>query len=232
MTNPVNAAVPAGFSSHRISLTVSNTTIARVLIEPQLAAVATTTSPLFYGGSTLIDMIGASTDGTSRDVFFYDGFIRTTQETTNTGAMATTASTITRTNGSFIADAWGPGDQVMIFAPVGTAANAAVDGILGVVTAVVALTITVNGTPFGVLSPLAAGTRIVRMTPWFRAPVAANAGTNGTTANVKLLGNALDVATITIERKLGSSNLIAVHLPVQASALPAAVSITATIARY
>ena len=76
------------------------------------------------------------------------------------------------------------------------------------------------------------GQRLVAIVQPARLPVAANAGTNGTTANVKLLGNALDVATITIERKLGSSNLIAVHLPVQASALPAAVSITATIARY
>ena len=233
MSSPLHAITPAGFVQPRpITLTVTNGTAAKVVVEAYAAAASTATAPAFYGGCTVIDLVASSTD-VAKDVLMYTGQVATTQETTNTGIMATgSSSTITRAAGSFITDGWKAGDLLMTFAPDLLAFNAAVDGILGIVTTVVAGTLTVNGTPFAVLTPFATGTRIVRVSQRGRFPVAASAGTNGTTANTRLLGNALDSTAVSTEIKLGADNLLIAGMQANVGALPAYVSIAATVARY
>jgi len=232
MSNFSNAITPAYFESiGPVSFVAGNSTLAKVLVEPKVGAAAAGTLPAFYGGCTIIDLTASSTDAASKDVYIYLGRIFTTQETTATGAMTTTTSTIPRTNGSFITDGWLVGDLVMTFAPVGTAPNASMDGVLGVVTTVAALTLTVNGTPFAALT-LAAGTRIVKVSPLFRAPVAASSGTNGTAPNVLFQGNALDSTATPLERKLGTTDMLIGAMQAAVAALPAYVSFTGQVARY
>jgi len=231
MSRPSYAAVPVGFQQIRpVTFTVTNGTAAKVVQEPLAAAAAGATSPLYYGGCTIIDLTATSSD-VAKDVILYEGVVTTTQETTATGAMTTTASTITRTNGTFITDGYKVGDNVMIFAPEGTTPNAAVDGILATLTTVVALTLTANGTPFGALT-LATGSRVVRVANLFRATVAASSGTTASAPNVKLLGNAQDQSAILAEKKLGATDMLIIAMQAAVGALPAYVSIAGQVARY
>jgi hypothetical protein len=230
MSRPSYAAVPVGFQQIRpVTFTVTNGTAAKVVQEPLAAAAAGATSPLYYGGCTIIDLTATSTD-VVKDVILYEGVVTTT-ETIATGAMTTTASTITRTNGTFITDGYKVGDNVMIFAPEGTAPNAAVDGILATLTTVVALTLTANGTPFGALT-LATGSRVVRVANLFRATVAANSGSSATIPNVKLLGNSQDQSAVLGEKKLGSSDMLMIAMQANVGALPAYLSVAGSVARY
>ena len=231
MSNFSNANTPAFFEGiGPISFIASNSTLAKVLVEPQVGAAAVGVLPAFYGGCTVIDLTASSTD-VSKDIILYQGDVFTTQDVTNTGAMTTTTSTIPRTSGSFITDGWKVGDLVMTFAPPSLAPNAAMDGVLGTITTVAALTLTVNGTPFAALT-LAAGTRIVRVAPYVRVNVPANSGTNGTAANVLLLGNSLDSSATPLERKLGPTDMLIGAMQAAVGALPAYVSVVGQLARY
>lgn len=232
MSGPVNAITPAGFRVEPpATFIAASSTLAKVLVETSPGAVAAGVSPAYYGGCTVIDAVVSSTDGSAKDVIVYLGQVATTQDTTNTGTMTTTTSTIGRTNGSFITDGWKVGDLAMTFAPASAAPNASQDGVLGTITTVAAGTLTVNGTPFAALT-LATGTRIVRVRPHFRATVAANSGTNGTSPSVALLGNGQDGSVLRTELKLGPTNMLIVAMQSAVSALPAYVSASAVTALY
>lgn len=231
MSGPIYAVTPAVFTSPPpVTFTAANTTVAKVLVDAYASAAAAGNAPLFVGGCTVLDILATSSDATNRDVLLYAGQVATTQGTA-TSTMTTTSSTIPRSTGSFITDGWLVGDIAMVFAPFGTAPNAGVDGIACIVTTVAALTLTVNGTPLAALT-LAAGTRVVRVSPYLRATVTAGAGTNGTVANVNLLNNGSDNAVLRYERKLGPADLLIAAMQATVSALPAAVSLSTQIARY
>jgi hypothetical protein len=231
MSNPLNAAVPAAFINTATNLIAATALTAKVMVEQMAAAAATATSPLYFGGGSVIDITASSTDAAAKDVILWQGSVVTTVGG-STGTATTTTSTITRASGSFITDGWQVGDLVMCFAaPSLSAPNAAVDGVLGIITTVAATTLTVNGTPFAALT-LATGTRICRMSCEFRATVAAGAGTNGTTASVNLLNNGNDGSVLRYERKLGVNDLLAVSAASAVSALPAYISLGAQVARY
>lgn len=233
MSTFVYANAPAGFLQPApANFTATNTTVAKVVVDTYPAAIATTTTPQYYGGCTAIDLVATSTDSVARAVMVYDCAVSTTQDPTFTGVMTTTTSTIPRTTGSFVTDGWLVGDQVMTFSPSSVAPNAAVDGIVCIVTAVTALGLTLNGTPIAALT-LGAATRICKVRTVGRFPIAITAGTDGATANVNLIGSTtLDKSLLTTEVKLGASNLIAIAMQATISALPAVVSIGATVARY
>jgi hypothetical protein len=233
MSGPVYANVPALFQCLRpTSFIAANGTTAKVLVEPLAAANAVAPAPAYVGGSTVIDLTAASSDAASKDLLIYEGVVTTTQDATNTGAMTTTTSTIPRTSGSFIVDGWKVGDTGMVFAPEGVAANAGVDGIPFIVTAVAALTLTLNGTPIAALT-LAAASRVVRIGQSFRATIAANSGnTSGSVPSVNLIGNAQDGSILRTEHKLGPNDLLIAAMQAAVSALPATVSITGQLARY
>lgn len=232
MSGSYNAIVPVGFPRPAPATFVAgNTTVAKVLIDAFPAAAASGNLPSYYGGCTMIDCVASSSDGSNKDVLLYTGTIATTQSSGATGAMTTTTSTIPRTTGSFITDGWLVGDLVMTFSPFGTAPNAAMDGILGVVTTVAALTLTVNGTPFAALT-LATGTRIVKVTPHLRQTVAATAGTASGIASQGLLAAATDGSTLKTEMKFGPNNMLIAAMQSAVSALPAYVSIDPTVALY
>lgn len=230
MSNALYGIVPAAFINAIATLIAADGTAAKVLLEPQAAAVATATSPLFYGGATAIDITAASTDAAAKDVILWHGQVVTTVGG-STGVASTTTGTITRATGSFITDGWKPGELVMVFNAPDQARQAGVDGVLGVVSAVTATTLTVNGTPF-TAATITTGARICRMSYDLRAPVAANAGTNGTSATVNLLNNGNDGSVVRYERKLGANELLAVSVATAVSALPAYITVGAQVAKY
>ena len=235
MSGPQNAITPVGFvQPPAASFTAGNTTIAKVLVDQYPAAASAGNLPAYYGGCSVIDLVASSSDTVARDVLLYIGYVATTQATTGTnpsGAITTTASTLVRATGSWIVDGYQVGDQIMTFAPPGTAPNNNMDGIPGTVTSISALTMTVNATPFGTLT-LAAGTRIVRNSPHLRVTVPIAAGTNGTTSSVGLIGTAVDGSALKYEIKLGPQNVLIVGMQATVSALPVVVSVGATVALY
>lgn len=232
MSSPDYAITPALFRAHApASWIAASGTAARIVVEQTAAAVATATAPQLYGGCTVLDLVATSTDGSAKDVQTYIGTVATVQDAVATGNLTTTTGTIVRQAGSFIADGWAPGDLVMCFAPAGTAANAAVDGVLGIVTGVAALTLTLNGTPLAALA-LAAGTRVVRVKPHTRQTVAANAGTSANVPAQALLWASNDASNVRGELKLGDKNVL-IAAPVAAvSALPAYLTVGAVLAGY
>lgn len=232
MSNSVYGAVPSAFIPCKASFIAADGTAAKVLLEPQAAAIPVDTnppSPLYYGGASLIDLTAASTDAANKDFLLYTGEVLTTVGAA-TGAATTTASTIVRASGSFIADGFKPGDLVMLFVPT-TAARQATDGILATITAAAALTLTVNGTPLSALT-LTTGVRICRMSQLFRDTVPLNSGNSSTIPAKNVLGSANNSSSITGERKVGQNELIAVAMQAAVAALPAFVSFSGQAARY
>ena len=225
MSAPAFAITPMLFPSFAgASFIAADTTIAKILFEPATADAGAATPR--YGGATLLDLTATSTDAVAKDVLLWLGEIRTTQETTATGDVTLTAQNkLSRAAGSWIANGWKPGMSVMTFTPPGTAQiAAAIDGIAGIVTAVTALDLTVNGTPFAAgTNLLTAGTRFVQTAQLFRATVAANAGNTAAIPNVSLLGNLMDSSLIRTEFKLGSSCMLIAGMQTAVSALPAQV---------
>ena len=237
MSNPQFGALPSDFDHPycNASFIAADGTKAKVVVFPQAAKAVNQdggNSPLRYGGCAIVDLTATSSDGTARDFRMWIGTALTTQETTATGTISTTASTIVRANGNWISDGFRPGMRVGCFAPTGVAENAGVDGIFGTITAVTATTLTVDGAPYAVLAALGAGTYICAMNPSFVFAVAINAGNTNAVKNTTVLGNGNDAGLVTDRLTLGPKSLVAVQPLVAVSALPAVISFDAEIARY
>ncbi len=231
MSSPLYAITPTLFTQPSPATFIAATALlGRIVVDATPGAAASGTSPALYGGCSVIDFVATSSDSVARDLVLYKGLIATTQGAA-TGAITATTSTLTRATAGFIGDGWRVGDLLMAFAPATLAPNAAVDGILAIVTAVTDTVLTVNGTPLAALT-LAAGTRICRVSQHYRAPVAIGAGTNSTTASAGLLNNSLDGSAVKTELKLGAANMLIAALPVAVSALPAYLSVAAVVALY
>ena len=231
MSTPVYANVPVGFKpTAAVTFINANGTAAKIIVDNQPAAVATSTAPQFYGGGTVIDLTASSSDSAARDVQLYEGEVTTTVGS-NTGAVTTTTSSIPRSSGSYIADGWLVGDLAMTFAPFGTAPNAGVDGIPCIVTSVGALGLGLNGTPIAALG-LATGTRILRVRPTIKASVPATAGTVNSVGSYGLLNNANDGTVIRTEIKLGANSILAAAMGSAVTSGAFAVSISAKVALY
>lgn len=229
MSNALYGIVPAAFKNAIATLIAADGTSAKVLVDTAAAAAATATSPLFYGGSTAIDITATSTDTVARDLILWLGQVITTVGG-STGTASTTAGGITRTTGDFVAEGWKPSELVMLF-NASSSARQANDGVVGIVTGVTATTLTVNGTPFSATT-LATGVRICRMSYQFRAPIPANSGTNGASASVNFINNGNDGSVLRYEKKLAANELLAVSVASAVSALPAYINVNADVALY
>lgn len=237
MSSPRFTVTPAKFDTPKpTSFTVTNSTVAKVVIEPQVKApgVAATPTPDFYGGGTLLDLVAASTDAAPKDIIMWLGTILSTVGAASGAVTLTAQNKLSRVAGSWITDKWLVGDLVMTFAPVGSAQVAAgIDGIVGVVTAVVALDLTVNGTPWVAgAQVLTTGTRVVNVSQLFRATIAANAGNTAAIPNASLLANPMDSAVIKSELKLGEGSMLIASMQAAVAALPAYISLSPRIALY
>lgn len=250
----VNANLTCGNRFWHTSATLTTGTRAKMLVDhapgglvlPDGASFPVSMPQVTRGGQRVIGGSVSSTDAAAKDVLFYRGSTLTTQATA-TGALAVaTTSAITRATGDFRLDGWTIGDSFMIFGAAPTAwagigtpdySNAAgvltalsSVGVLAIVTAVAALTLTVNGTPLTVES--LAGCRLVRVAQIHRTTIAANAGNAAATTNALLLGgsNELDITNLLAADRgisLGASDVLAVAAQAALSALPAQLNFSA-----
>lgn len=224
------------------NFTVTNTTLAKIIADvapPNIQPAASGEAALpgegsvrqrvLTGGQRIINGSISSTDGTARDVKFWVG--RQASLFANMGAPSITGTnTINRTVNSFVSDGWKPGDVGMIFGAT-TAAN---NGSGFVVTAVTALAITVNGTPF-TNETFPAGTRLFRIAQWTQRNIPINAGNGSATPPVQLLGGTQDpdnFAAPDIGLSLGPDDALIANMLANVSALPAFVGIRAHAALY
>lgn len=216
-----------------VTFIAANGTAGKIAIDKQLAAGVNTqglpTNANLLGGCRLLDLCASSTDGSGKDVIRYQGM--ETSLYANMGTVATTATgnaTITRSTGSFVTDGYKIGDTIMVF---GSVAN---DGILGTITTVAALTLTLNGVPAGwTANAEAAGFRIIRVGAGIRVTVAANSGVGATaTSNVTLLNSGVDAAVDRSGLWVGANNIVILAMQAAVSALPAYITMTPVIARY
>lgn len=222
-------SVPQEWASRSISLTASDGTRAKVLVDKQVA------SGNLLGGFRLIDGQVASTDGSARSLIVWQGEELTLAANMGTASVATT-STITRSAGDFLTDGWRPTDSAMlIHGPTGpyggTAANY---GTLYQVTAVAAGTLTFNGTALTV-EAMQAGSRIVRVSQRTRLAIAANSGNADATPPVALMTGTQNPSSAALPDtgwQYGPNSLILVSVAAAISALPARVDVCAHIARY
>ena len=236
MTQAAYGNLPAGFRSPKpVAFTATNGTTAKILVEQIPAANASGSLPPYYGGGTLLDLTATSTDSSDKDVILYVGTVLTTQDPTNTGNITTgSQNTLTRVNGSWIADGFEVGALAMVFTAAGTAqVVTGIDGLPLIVTGVTATVLTFNGTPLAAgANVLTAGSRILAIADKARNTVTANAG-NGTVPNVCLLGNAAqDNSKVTTELKFGADNMLIAAMAGAVSALPAQVKLLPSLGRY
>ena len=231
MSNVLGVVVPSKYDSESmVSFIAANGTAAKILIDKKPAVAGTTSAPQFYGGGSVFDVLASSSDSADKDVKLYAGVIKTTQDAINTGTLTTTVSSLARSSGSWLADGFSVGDQIMIFAPYGTAPNAAIDGILCTVIAVSATTLTFNGTPLAALA-LAALSRVVKVSLLNTVKVPLNSGSTNALPSISLLTT--NTGTIvTNERKFGANDLIIAAPTAAVSALPCAINISAQTASY
>lgn len=237
MTQAAYGNLPAGFRSPKpIAFTVTNGTVAKILVDQIPAATASGSLPPYYGGGTLIDLTATSSDSADKDVIFYIGTVLTTQDPTSTGSITTGAqNSLTRGSGSWITDGFEVGALAMIFTAAGTAqVVTGIDGIPLIVTGVTATVLTFNGTPLAAgANVLTTGTRICAVADKSRTTILAGAGNSTGVANARLLANPIyDNSVVTSEVKFGPDNILAIAMASTVSALPAQIKLTPSIGRY
>jgi len=221
MALPQNGNTPGMFANIAEAFTSANGTTARVVQD------VTPASGTLTGGCRVFDLVASSTDASARSINVYVGVVLTTQSASSTGALAvTTQNTLSRAAGSFIAEGWRVGQSVMVAAPAGLSANGS-DGLLGIVTAVNASTLQVNGTPF-TNETLGAGSRLIKVAFRQQVSVGSNAGTLN--SNASLLGSGNDTSKDPSGIELGANGVLIAALATAVSALPAQVFIDGHVA--
>lgn len=228
MSNSRFGAVPAGHIGISAQFVNADGTIGKIVMEPQPAAAPSSTTPLFYGGASLYDLIGNSTDSANKDVQLYRGDVLTTVGG-GTGTVSTTSSTVTRASGSFITDGWRVGRQFMLFAAANDAPQA-VEGILCTITAVTATTLTVSGTPLSALT-VNTNARIVALAPLYAATIAAGAGNAGATAEAWILSSSNSAAARVKDEKFSATQVLVAAMKTAVTA-STVVSLSGDAARY
>lgn len=238
----IDGTLPINWANSTVNFTVTNTTQAKVLVGPSLPAVVaavTGETALPYetavrqrvqqGGALVIDGLISSTDGTARNLAIWTG--NQTTLFANMGAPTiANQNQLVRTVGSWVTDGYQIGDNIMIFGDVTQTAN---NGVQAIVTTVVALTLTVNGTPF-TNETMAAGLYVARVAQTTNKAIPITAGSIGTAPPVPLLGGSQDPRTQNSPYgiELGPNGLLIVGMAANVSALPAQVSVSAHYGLY
>lgn len=185
------------------------------------------------GGRRITDAVVTSTDSAANSMNIFQGLQASL--VANMGTVTTTATTnatVVRTAGSFITDGYQPGDWVVLL-------NSSISGVAGVMaqlSAVAALTLTVNGVPSGWTAGTesASNMRVIRLFRRTGVAVPANAGNNTSTsgptvASVQLVGASYDSTRDPLGIESGGVNSMLLGSMYQAvSALPAVVQVAVT----
>lgn len=226
-----------------VGFVAADTTLVKVLVdvtpaeliavlagETALPGEASVRQQILRGGCRVVGGSIASTDGTARSVTLWKGKQASLQSNFGATSTITGTNTVNRAIGSFITDGWRTGDAAFPFGAL-TAGN---NGAVGIVTAVTALTLTVNGAPW-TNETIPAGGRLIKASQWTRRGVPINSGNTDTAAAVVLLGGTQDPAqafTPDAGEMLGPDDMILAGMVAATSALPAAVTIVAHSVRY
>lgn len=251
----VQANLTCGNRFWQASLTVTTGTRAKMLVDhapaglqlPDNGSFPASMPQITRGGQRVIAGTMSSTDSVSRDVLVYRGSTLTTQSTANTGTLqVATTSSITRGTGDFRLDGWTIGDALMAFGPAPTTwgglgspdysnnagALTALSsvGVLAIISALSATTITVNGTPL--TAEQLPGCRLIRVSQVHRTTIAANSGNAAATPDLILLGNTneADISNLLAADRglsMGASDVLAVAAQAAISALPAQLNFNA-----
>lgn len=225
----LDATLPQAWLDQSVSLTITNSTRAKVLFQKQIAG------GNLLGGFRIIDGQIASTDGAAKSLLFWQGQELTLEGATGTPTIGTT-STFTRGSGSFLTDGWRVGDTAMLVHGAsgpygGTAANY---GTVVQLTAVAALTLTVNGTPLTV-EAWQTGSRLVRVTQRTRLAIPANSGNADATPPVALMTGTQNPSSAALPDtgwQFGPGSIVLVSVVADVAALPARIDVSATAALY
>lgn len=194
---------------------------------------------VLLGGGRVVDGNIYSTDTVAKILHLsvgteFNGIVNSVGGLTLGAPTITATNIINRTTGSFLtaADnngyAWRPGDIVVPFGAT-TAAN---NGQVGIITAVAALTLTVNGTPWTNETPSAGTFRLIRAAQRHAKTIAITAGSIGTVPPVPLMGGTQDPANAAVPDtglELGVYDMLLANLAAATSALPAHIQVAATM---
>jgi hypothetical protein len=220
---------PGAIFNNGVSFSAANTTSLKVLVPQSPAGGLTNNNALLQGGMRVEDVTAASSDSVARNLQFYESPMATLYAGMGT-LVISSQNVLTRTAGSWLSDGpegtgYAVGDQICLQGSV-TAAN---NGATGIVTAVTATALTVNGTPF-TNDTETTGFAVYKIVAKTNVPVVASAGTSGTIANVACLG-AYQSQERSIDQlgiDLGANGAILVGMAATISALPALVQVRAT----
>lgn len=234
MTSPVHANLPALVDSLvAVGISAAVGTVLRVLAYPTAAATAASPLPQYYGGQRILDLVASSTSAGAEAFALWEGTVLTTQATAVTGTIATTSTAVSRSSGSFITDGWRVGQVIAIFPPNGAQSVGANEGLLALISAVSATTLTVAAIGTAMAAANAqTGSLLASMGQKFQFSVAANSGNATGTANVVVLNHANDNSALTTEIKLGPTELLAIKANAAVAASPAVVMFTGVTERY
>lgn len=185
---------------------------------------------ILQGGCRVIDGSIASTDTNAKSMLFFVG--RVLSRTSAFGATLTVTgqNVFNRASGSFITDGWQVGDTVMPFGMT-TAAN---NGVAGIVTAVTALALTVNGTPY-TNETMPSTARLIQAAQRTRRAIAISSGNTDSAPAVALLGGTQDPAAASLPDtglSLGDVDVLIAAMVAAVAALPAVITAHAIAARY
>lgn len=228
MSNPRYGAVPAGHIGIGVQLVNADSTLGKVVMDPNPAAAPGATSPMLYGGASVYDLFAHSSDSAAKDVQFYRGEVLTTVGAA-TGTATTTSSTVARTTGSFVTDGWRVGMQAMIFAAL-TDAPQAVEGILCTVSSVAAATLSFSGTPLSALT-LTTGARVVALDPMWAVSVPAGSGNSGAVVETWVLSTTNASAARVKDEKFGPTQMLVASAKTAVTA-STAITLSGSAARY
>ncbi len=205
---------------------------------------------ILLGGSRIMDGLISSTDAVAKSMLFYRG---THVATIGAGTHTITSQNILTIGGS---GQWNPltgaagvnqfdtsenriqvGDTLMLFKTDADADNMGPnDGVVTPpVTAVTGTTVTVNGTPWTNDAGIDSGFQVYRVPQATRKGVPANSGNTDAIVPVNLLGGTMETdlpSQPDLGRQIGMYNAWIVGLVAACSALPAAVQVSCTYARY
>jgi hypothetical protein len=238
----VDAQLPGYWREWLESFTVTNAALCKILCDVTPAQVvaavgsevalpgeSTVRQRVLTGGQRILDGTIASTDGTNRSALIYTGR-ETTLYADMTTASTTGTNVVNRSAGSFITDGYKVGDSIMLFG-CPTAGN---NGLLAQVTAVAALTLTCNGTPF-TNETMGAGFRVIRVSRRTQKPVPLNSGNADAVPAVALMGGSQDPSMPPQPDtgiSLSAKGVLIVGMVAAVSALPARVDFSAQAALY
>jgi len=239
--------LPLQYPTYKDNFTVTNGTLAKILVPALPAGVMTAISGetalpdesavrqrVFTGGCRVIDATVASTDSVAKSMLLWYGTYTSINAATSTvdgvsamtSLVITTQNTLTRGAGSYITDGWTVGDLVMLFGSSTTANN----GVLGIVTGVTATVLTTNGTVW-TNETVAANAQLYKVSRSHRIGIPLSSGDTDAAANVKLVNNANDQSSDTTGVYLGPNEALICGMVAAVSALPAYVSVTAKVGR-